>query len=116
VGTVLSASQAGEAANMSSQAGRPTGIQQKDLHGCCSVEEALSAFVSAYNSLVGDGRGAALRVVHGYGSSRGGGRIRRHLHEFLRQHADCVDVWVDGEVFQNPGITIVYPRSALPQP
>jgi hypothetical protein len=55
-------------------------------------------------------------VIHGYGSTRGGGQIKRHLHEFLRQHSDCVDGWLDGDVLQNPGITVVYPRWALPQP
>lgn len=95
---------------------RRAGIRQKDLHGCRSVEEALTAFVSAYNSLVQEKRGDGLRVIHGYGSSRGGGKIKRRLHEFLRKHSDCVDDWIDGDVLQNPGITIVYPRWALPQP
>ncbi len=101
---------------MRSQRSRPASIHQKDLHGYRSVDEALTAFVSAYNSLVRDGRRAALRVMRGYGSNHRGGKIKRHLHEFLRRHADCVETWVDGDVFQNPGITIVYPRWALPQP
>ncbi|MBI3634599.1 MAG: Smr/MutS family protein [Candidatus Rokubacteria bacterium] len=101
---------------MRAMGSRRARIRQKDLHGYHSVEEALTTFVSAYNSLVQEKRDDGLRVIHGYGSSRGSGRIKHRLHEFLRQHSDCVDDWVDGDVFQNPDITIVYPRWALPQP
>jgi hypothetical protein len=49
---------------MRAMGSRPARIQQIDLHGR-SVEEALIAFVSAYNSLVHERRDDGLRVIHG---------------------------------------------------
>ena len=91
-------------------------MRQIDLHGCRSSDEALTTFVAVYNELLQHGREEVLRVIHGYGSTGIGGKIRRRLHEFLRQHADCLDDWVDGEVLRNPGVTVVYLRWRLPQP
>lgn len=84
-----------------------------DLHGLLP-SEALAAFITAYNRLVGQSHSRAMRVIHGYGSSGSGGVIRRQLRAFLEQHEDRL-TWIPGEnIDGNPGYTIVNPRTSLP--
>lgn len=73
-------------------------------------------FVAAYNAIVSAGEPQPLEVIHGYGSTKASGKIKRRLQEFLKQHSDCVDEVISGDVLGNPGITIVHPRWRLPEP
>ena len=84
-----------------------------DLHGY-TIAEALSAFISFYNTRVARGNTSHFTVIHGYGSSGNGGQIRDRLRKYLGRFPDCVE-FVSGAQFSgNPGITLVAPKKMLP--
>jgi hypothetical protein len=90
-------------------------MHELDLHGH-TLDEALSLFRNFYNRLVRRRAEESLRVIHGYGSSGDGGKIRRQLRAFLEEAGDRLE-WRPGEdVEGNPGVTIVFPRKLLPDP
>jgi hypothetical protein len=85
-----------------------------DLHDL-SVHEALGEFVYHYNLCVSTGSIRKIEVIHGYGSSGVGGRIKTALRRYLKIHSlNFVDVTL-GDDLGNPGITIVYPSRELPR-
>jgi hypothetical protein len=87
-------------------------MRELDLHGL-AADEAIRVFIERYNRHV-QGSREPLRIIHGWGSSGEGGKIRRKIREFLTQAAETLD-WEPGEdVEGNLGVTIVYPRKALP--
>jgi hypothetical protein len=87
-------------------------MRELDLHGL-TVDEALKTFVHFYNHRIKSGPQEPIRVVHGYGSSGEGGRIRLRLREFLTGAESSLD-WKPGEDAEgNLGVTIVYPRKIL---
>ena len=84
-----------------------------DLHGY-TTDEALRIFVDVYNRRMQSGSCTALRLIHGYGSSGEGGKIRRSIRAFLQGAAESLG-WVSGEELEgNPGITVVHPKKLLP--
>jgi hypothetical protein len=84
-----------------------------DLHGL-TVADALARFTAHYNGRLRAGDIGPLRVIHGYGSSGRGGDLRTALREFLFRYAGRLD-FVPGETyFNNPGVTVVYPKHPLP--
>lgn len=85
--------------------------EELDLHGM-SVEEALSAFRSAYARSVAWGC-RSLRVIHGYGASGEGGTIKKRIRGLLERYPDLVR-YTPGESYGNPGESVVYPLQALP--
>ena len=86
-----------------------------DLHGL-TVADALARFTDHYNGRLRAGDTGPLRVIHGYGSSGRGGDLRTALRAFLFRHASRLE-FVPGETyFNNPGVTIVYPKHPLPSP
>jgi DNA-nicking Smr family endonuclease len=86
-----------------------------DLHGL-TVAEGLSRFAAHYNARLRAGDAGAIRVVHGYGSSGRGGDLRAAVREMLSRHAGRLE-FVPGETFfDNPGVTLVYPKHPLPPP
>jgi hypothetical protein len=86
-------------------------MRELDLHGL-TIDEAIRVFIERYNRHVQGGR-EPLRIIHGWGSSGEGGKIRRKIREFLTQATDNLD-WEPGEdVEGNLGVTIVYPRKIL---
>jgi hypothetical protein len=90
-------------------------VHEIDLHGH-TVDEALRLFVDFYNRHLRNGSQHSIRVIHGYGSSGEGGKIRRKIRLFLEQ-AGAEMEWRTGEdVEANPGVTIVFPRKPLPEP
>src|SRR5436309_2752352 len=87
-------------------------MNELDLHGF-TVDEALRVFVEFYNRHVHGSSREPLRIVHGYGSSEKGGKIRLRIRALLEVGAASLD-WKPGEdVEGNPGVTIVYPRKIL---
>ena len=87
-------------------------MNEIDLHGL-RMSEALERFVEAHNSLSG-GRGASLKVIHGYGSSGSGGEIRAAIRNLLKQNPASSDYIRGEEMDGNPGYTVVYPKRRLP--
>jgi DNA-nicking Smr family endonuclease len=86
-----------------------------DLHGL-TVAEALSRLAAHYNERLRAGDTGPIRVIHGYGSSGRGGDLRTALRELLSRHAGRLE-FVPGETyFNNPGVTVVYPKRPLPAP
>src|SRR5437016_3458865 len=87
-------------------------MHELDLHGL-TVDEALKVFVEFYNRHVRSSPREPLRIVHGYGSTEKGGKIRVKLRAFLEVGAGSLE-WKTGEELEgNPGVTIVYPRKVL---
>ena len=86
-----------------------------DLHGL-TVEEALSRLANHYNERLRAGDAGPIRVIHGYGSSGRGGELRNAIRGLLSRHAGRLE-FVPGETyFNNPGVTVVYPKHPLPAP
>jgi DNA-nicking Smr family endonuclease len=91
------------------------GEGELDLHGL-TVAEGLARLVGHYNARLRAGDTGPIRLVHGYGSSGRGGDLRAAVRDFLARHAGRVE-FVPGErFFNNPGVTIVYPKQPLPSP
>ena len=83
-----------------------------DVHGL-TVDEALKVFVEFYNRHIRRASGEPLRVVHGWGSSGEGGRIRLKLRQVLADTTPNLD-WKPGEEVEgNLGVTIVYPGKVI---
>ncbi len=98
-----------------SGSGRSIADGEIDLHGL-TVAEALSRLAARYNERLRAGDAGPIRVIHGYGSSGRGGNVRAAVRELLSRHAGCLE-FVPGETyFNNPGITVVYPKHPLPAP
>ena len=88
-------------------------MRELDLHGY-TTDEALRIFVDVYNRQLQNGSIESLRLIHGYGSSGEGGKIRRKIRTFLSNATDSLD-WKSGDdVENNSGTTIVYPHKPLP--
>ena len=81
-----------------------------DLHEM-TVTEALDYFIGTYNS----NKGQSLKIIHGYGSTGVGGRIRSAVRNFIDINKSCFNRIEFGESLErNQGYTIVYYRSELP--
>jgi DNA-nicking Smr family endonuclease len=86
-----------------------------DLHGF-TVAEGLARLAAHCNARLRAGDAGPIRVVHGYGSTGRGGDLRAAVREFLSRHSGKVE-FVPGETyFNNPGVTVVYPKHPLPAP
>jgi|ERR1035437_6029766 dsDNA-specific endonuclease/ATPase MutS2 len=83
-----------------------------DLHDF-TVAEALREFVRFYNACVKSGYRGRIEVIHGYGSTGGGGVIREELRKYLKAHSGTFGEFLAGESLRNPGVTILYPRESL---
>jgi len=82
------------------------------VHGL-TVGEALKVFAEFYNRHVRSSSREPVRVIHGWGASGEGGKIRLKLRQFLAEAVPDLD-WKAGEdVEGNLGVTIVYPRKAI---
>ncbi len=84
-----------------------------DLHGY-HVGEAIDQFLTVYNQNVHAGLMIPIQVIHGYGSSGEGGKIRSRLRMLLKLYPEDVS-FISGESLDNnPGYTLVSPERALP--
>lgn len=76
-----------------------------------TVSEALDYFIGTYNS----NKGQSLKIIHGYGSTGVGGRIKSALRSFIESNKSCFSRIEFGETLdRNQGYTIVYYRTQLP--
>ena len=83
-----------------------------DLHGY-KVDEALQAFSTFYNKNLDTQD--TLRVIHGYGSeSVEGGKICDRLRQLIHEHSAKLDFIKGEDLENNPGLTIIFPKEALP--
>ncbi|HVU10231.1 MAG TPA: Smr/MutS family protein [Phototrophicaceae bacterium] len=82
-----------------------------DLHAY-PLGEALETFLDEYNRRVRAGKLHRFTVIHGYGSTGRGGKIRQALRLLLAQYPECVSFsdTLDG----NDGATIIHPKRLLP--
>ncbi len=87
-----------------------------DLHGLL-VAEAIDVFIEYYNDRLRGGDYGRILVIHGYGSSGEGGKIRTRLRSFLAGHEEYL-AFENGEHLNggNLGSTFVFPRKPLPSP
>ena len=83
-----------------------------DLHNS-TVPEAIREFVRFYNACVRSGYRGRIEVIHGYGSTRVGGAIRKELRKYLAARAEIFGEYLAGESLRNPGVTVLYPRETL---
>jgi len=84
-----------------------------NLHGY-HMNEALNIFLTFYNNQISMDKKDCFRLIHGYGSSGQGGKIRVRLRQFLKEHSECVSYKTGEEIENNPGATWIYPKSILP--
>jgi hypothetical protein len=80
-----------------------------DLHGK-TTEEAISFFIDSYNKVLKNKQIKSIYVIHGYGSTGKGGKIKKVFHSFLRENTYYLKYDFDS----NPGATIVYLKQKLP--
>jgi hypothetical protein len=87
-------------------------MTELDVHGL-TADEALKLFVEFYNRHVRNNPREPLRVIHGWGSSGEGGKIRPKLRKLLAD-AEPNLTWKPGEDAEgNLGVTIVYPHKII---
>jgi len=85
-----------------------------NLHGY-TVRKALELFIAYYNSSIQNQKDIKICVVHGYGSTGEGGKIRSALRNFLNEHNDRLQ-WFCGESIDgNAGTTYIQAIKTLPK-
>ncbi|CAN2041362.1 Protein containing Smr protein/MutS2 [Candidatus Magnetomoraceae bacterium gMMP-15] len=77
-----------------------------------TVSEAMDVFLKYYNQYAGNIE--QIKVIHGYGSSGNGGRIRTRLRALLKNYPDRVAFHRGESISNNPGYTLVFPHNTLP--
>lgn len=80
-----------------------------DLHDK-TVNEAINYFMERYNELLSGGFKGQITVVHGYGSSGVGGRIKNRFKELSEAYKE----YFKTSHTSNLGITLVHPKKSLP--
>ena len=66
-------------------------IKQIDIaHENQTVKEAMMQFIQTFNEC--HKKGAQLEVIHGYGSSGTGGKIKSALNRFIDKNKECTRV------------------------
>ena len=86
-----------------------------DYHGL-SVQNALVRFVADYNhALHSDAETKRFIVVHGYGSSGRGGKIKKALLKLLtfENNKGVLTFKESGQIDTHPGYTVVTPKCDL---
>jgi len=90
-------------------------IYKINLHGY-TVDQALKQFIAMYNLCVQKTKTIEICIIHGYGSTGEGGKIRSSLRKYLSQQTDKLQ-WTCGEqISGNAGVTYVKPKHTLPEP
>ena len=87
-------------------------IFEINLHGY-TVNQALEVFITNYNLCIQNTKNIEICVIHGYGSTGEGGKIRSFLRKYLSLQTDKLK-WSGGEQINgNAGITYVKPLHTL---
>lgn len=81
-----------------------------DLHDL-TVNDAIKTFIEKYNRLYKQGYRGTVEVIHGYGSSGKGGKIKKAFKKFAEEHKKFFKV----EYNTNSGITLIKPISKIPE-
>ncbi len=88
-----------------------------DLHGY-TWKEALEEFISLYNGSLDsktDADPITITVIHGYGSTGEGGKIRAQLRAFLQRFDARLEFVAGEDLDGNQGCTYVTPMKKLPE-
>ncbi|TDT67415.1 Smr domain-containing protein [Hypnocyclicus thermotrophus] len=81
-----------------------------DLHGL-TVVQAEEIFIREYNNNLNK----TIKIIHGYGSSGSGGKIRKNIRKLLEKNKEYFN-YKKGEIIDgNRGYTIVYPKKRIPE-
>ena len=80
-----------------------------DLHNK-TTDEALNFFIEKYNEAIKNNYKSYIYVIHGYGSSGKGGKIKKVFHNYLKENSQYLKYEFDS----NPGAVIIYPKKILP--
>lgn len=78
-------------------------------HNKETVYEAMVKFVSIFNAQAKKNYMKPFSIVHGYGSSGEGGRIKKALYDYLNLHKPACRISAE-----NQGTSIIMPRKQLP--
>ncbi len=84
-------------------------MNEIDLHGL-TIKEAINAFIEFYNNNLN----TEFTVIHGYGSSGEGGKIKSNLRAFLRKNNEKLIFYPGEDVGLNQGITLVKALKPIP--
>lgn len=87
-------------------------MKKVDLHEL-SADEAIKVFLIEYKQY--QTKRETFKVVHGYGSSGEGGKIMRRIRRTLSENSDKLKFTFGEDIDGNPGYTIIYPQSPIPQ-
>ncbi len=85
-------------------------MNELDLHGL-TLKEAMDYFIRFYN----DSLHTEFIVIHGYGSTGEGGKIKSHLRAFLNRNNDKLIFYPGEEIGRNQGTTLVKAIKPLPE-
>jgi len=81
-----------------------------------TVDEALEQFIANYNLLIDNNpKNIEICVIHGYGSTGEGGKIRLSLRKYLSKHSDKLQWFCGEQINGNAGITYIKPEKILPE-
>jgi len=89
-------------------------LDEISLHEGQLVDEALREFVTKYNERIRLNNKEEIKVIHGFGSTGQGGSIRLRLRNLLQNYPDAVE-FEEGELYDNRGVTVVYPKQRIPE-
>ena len=85
-------------------------MYELDLHGL-TLKEAMDYFIKFYN----DNLHTEFIVIHGYGSTGEGGKIKDRLRAFLKRNNDKLTFYPGEETGLNQGTTLVKAIKPLPE-
>ena len=87
-------------------------LKEINLHGY-PYAQGLDIFINNYNLQLSNKSTAPIKIIHGYGSTGDGGKIRSKLRFFLKDKN--VRFETGENIDYNPGYTIVFPQKKLPE-
>ncbi|BDU51351.1 Smr/MutS family protein [Haliovirga abyssi] len=80
-----------------------------DMHEL-TVENAIDKFIQVYNENIGK----SIKIIHGYGSSGKGGKIKKKLRQFLDENLKYLEYTIGEKIDGNRGYTIVNAKKRVP--
>lgn len=86
-------------------------MSELDLHSY-TVEEAMVVFLKFYNENFE--RLKEFKLIHGYGSSGKGGKIKKKIRTYLDQNKDKLTYETGEGIDLNQGYVLIFPKTKLP--